>query len=452
MHSNLSRRQFIKTTTAATFAVPYVWTGTSALGAEAKNDRINVASIGTSQYKAGTWGSSQAFDGRGTTIGRQAGQLGNMIAVADVDSDFAGKFAGYFDGKCEVYHDYRKLLDRNDIDAVTIGTPDHWHTKIAIDAMRAGKDVYCEKPLTLTVDEGKHLCRIAKETKAVFQVGTQQRTEYNQCLLKAVAIVRSGRLGKKVNAYCSIGKADYTAYKNQGPFSITTPPKSLDWDFWLGQAPKVDYCEARAPYDWRWWLEYSGGHVTDWGVHHMDIALWGLDLDHTGPVKISTKGSFPDVPNGFNVASSFDCTFHFATGQTARLVDNPENEIIFTGERGRIRTNRGGLSGKPVEELTQKDNEELAAIMRTLTHGKDIQGGHMKNFFDCIKDRSMPVSDVFSHHRVVSTCHLANISLRLGRDLQWDPVKEQFANDPEADAMLSREQRKPYQIDYGKRS
>lgn len=425
--------------------LPAVWTGRSALGAEAKNDRIGVAVIGTSRYKAGTWGQAEEFDGRGTTIAREAGNFGDIRAVADVNKKFAAFFSENYANRCETYGDYRRALDRKDVDAVTIGTPDHWHTKIAVDAMRAGKDVYCEKPLTLTIDEGKILCRVTKETGAVFQVGTQQRSENDLCFLKAAAIVQSGRLGDKVKALSSVGQPDFvTANQSRGPFKTSPPPDCVDWDFWLGQAPKAEYCPERSDYHWRWWFEYSGGQVTDWGVHHTDIAVWAMGLDDTGPARIEGEAKYPGVEGGFNVAESFDCTMKFADGQEIRLFSGP-NELIFSGEKGRIRVNRGGLTGKLVEELSDKDNAELAVIMDKLYRGKQ-PGSHMKNFFDCMRDRSLPVANVYSHHRAVSCCHLANIAMRLGRPLNWDPQKEDFVGDAEASAMLSRPQRKPYEI------
>ena len=184
--------------------------------------------------------------------------------------------------------------------------------------------------------------------------------------------------------------------------------------------------------------------MTDWGVHHTDIAVWAMGLDDTGPAEIDGKGTFPGVEGGYNVAETFDCNLRFADGREIRLYSGT-NELIFSGERGRIRVNRGGLTGKPVEELTKKDNQELAEIMAKLYGGKE-PGNHMRNFFDCIKDRSKPVANVDSHHRAVSCCHLANIALRLGRKLKWDPVKEDFVGDAEASGYLKREQREGYAV------
>ncbi len=422
-----NRRNFLKKSAgllAAGTATPYFWTASYAR-AESKNDRLNVASIGTG--------------GRGSGIGHQAGSLGNMVAVCDVDRRRAEQFAAKYGGKCEIYSDYRKLLERKDIDVVTVGTPDHWHTAICIAAMKSGRDVYCEKPLTLTIDEGKLLCKVTKETGRVFQIGTQQRTEYKQMFLKAGAIARSGRLGKTLKAASSVGTS-----QRGGPFANSAPPATLDWDFWLGQAPKVPFCTQRCHSNFRWWLEYSGGQVTDWGVHHTDIAIWALGLENTGPTEIEGVGDFPKIENGYNVAYTFDCTMKFDGGNQIQLTSGP-NELVIEGEKGRILVNRGRLVGKPIEKLTDKDKQWLDEEVVKLYGGKKPTS-HMRNFFDCVKNRSLPVSDVFTHHRSVSACHLCNIAMRLGRKLRWDPVKEDFIGDDQATAMLSRKQREPYTI------
>ena len=307
---------------------------------------------------------------------------GDMVACADVHLGHAGKFAQdlaekKLAGKCEVYQDYRKVLDRPDVQAVTIGTPDHWHVKIAIDAMKAGKDVYCEKPLTLTIEESKIICQAVKESGHVFQVGTQQRSEYERAFLEAAAIARSGRLGSRLTAKASVGNA-----VSGGPFDSGQSPKELDWDFWLGQAPKVAYCDKRGGYTFRWWYDYSGGQVTDWGVHHSDIAIWALGGENTGVVEVEGKGEFPlgreltldyllgkkslsDLPNSYNVAHSFDCTMHLPNGNVINL-NSVGNDLLIKGEKGHLAVNRGagdkgGLRGKFVEQVEEGPRREEVA-------------------------------------------------------------------------------------------
>lgn len=435
-----TRRDFLKTSSlaAAAAAAPYFWTSRDAQAASA-NDRLGVGCIGVG--------------GQGSNVGSQACRLGNKVACADVDRKRAEKFAGK--DKCEIYADYRKLLDRKDIDVVTIGTPDHWHTKVAIDAMRAGKDVYCEKPLTLTIDEGKQICKVVKETKKVFQVGTQQRSDKR--FLTAVAIARSGRLGKTLKVACSIG-----AGPSGGPFATAEPPAELDWDTWLGQCPKVPYTRERCHGTFRWWLEYSGGKLTDWGAHHIDIAQWGIGCEATGPVEIEGQGDFPTIPdkfnlvdffagkvqlpNAYNTATEFAIDLKFANGSAIHVQHGPDNGVWFEGDDGKIFVNRGRITGKPVEGLSDNDKEWLQGELKKLYKGK-TPTGHMENFFACVKDRSLPVSDVFSHHREVSSCHLCNIAMLLKRKLKWDPVKEDFIGDEQASALLKRPQRAAYAIE-----
>jgi len=442
-----TRRDFLKSSAvaaAAAAAVPCFRTGAEA-GAESPNDQLGVAAIGTG--------------GRGSGIGHSAADHGNLVACCDVDQSHAERFASKYDGKCEIYADYRKLLERKDVDVVTIGTPDHWHSKIAIEAMLAGKDVYCEKPLTLTIDEGKKICRTVEQTERVFQVGTQQRSAKQ--FLQAIALARSGRLGKPLKATCYIGAAS-----DKGPFENSDPPAGLDWDFWLGQTPVVPYCAQRCHGSFRWWLEYSGGKLTDWGAHHVDIAQWGLGFDHSGPVEIEGEGHFPqgreataemilgrrkptDLPNGYNTATTFVCTLKFADGSIMEVRDGKAektNGILFEGELGKIFVNRGKITGKPLEELTESDKQWLDEECVKLYKGKTNRN-HMDNFFECVRDRSEPVSDVFTHHRELSSCHMCNIAMLLGRKLRWDPRREDFVGDEEASSMVSRHQREPYTID-----
>jgi predicted dehydrogenase len=306
--------------------------------------------------------------------------------------------------------------------------------------MQAGKDVYCEKPLTLTIKEGQQIGKVVKKTGRVFQVGTQQRSEYGANFIRAAVIARSGRLGKNLKAISSVG----TAQKG-GPFSASAAPDNLDWNMWLGQAPDTDYIKERSHYQFRWWMEYSGGQVTDWGVHHTDIAMWALGLGDTGPTTIEGKGVFNTQPNCYNVAHSFDVNSTFANGHQIRLTSGA-NELVIEGELGKIRVNRGSLTGKPVEDIAgSKSEQEWLATEVTKLYGGKPQP-HMVNFFASVKSRKQPISDVFTHHRSVSVCHLANIAMLLNRKLEWDPKKEEFPGDEQANSMVSREQRKGFEI------
>ncbi|MBN1912001.1 MAG: Gfo/Idh/MocA family oxidoreductase [Pirellulales bacterium] len=443
---SFSRRNFLRGTAALATAVPYFWTSAQAK-AESANDRLGVGVIGVG--------------GRGTVIGLQAAKLGHVVACADVERRNADRFVAKLrktikqKEKCSIHNDYRRLLDRKDVDVITCGTPDHWHTKIALDAMAAGKDVYCEKPLTLTMDESRQIREAVKRTGRVFQVGTQQRTEYKSMFLKAVAIARSGRLGKKLHAISSVGQSSVG-----GPFEPQPVPKTLDWNRWLGQAPVVDFTPNRVGWNFRWWLEYAGGMVTDWGVHHTDIALWALGGETTGIVQVEGQGTFPGLPadlnlfdflNGkakipplYNTAQTFDCHMRLPNGNTIRLLSQ-KNELILEGEKGKIRVNRNSLTGKPIEDIDRSPTERdwLDAEVLKLCKGRK-PGDHMRDFFDCVRDRAEPISDVFTHTRAVDACHMANIAMLLKRKLNFDPKKHSFVGDDQANALMRRKQRAPF--------
>lgn len=450
-----NRRDFLKRSAAAAAAVsvPYWFTGQQAhaYNYQSANERPVIGCIGTGD--------------RWKAVGPSAMKFGDVAAVCDVDAEHArqGKERVKQDQdkngvkrEVDVYEDYRKILDRKDIDVVTIVTPDHWHSKIAIEAIKAGKDVYCEKPLTLTIDEGKQIVKALKASDRVFQVGTQQRSEMNLQFLTAVALIRAGRLGKIQRVSCAIGGA---------PTSKELPtvetPKELNWNMWLGQAPLVPYVsgpkkqqgypESRCHYEFRWWYEYSGGKMTDWGAHHVDIAQWGIEQDNTGPISIEgtakhpvpLKDGHPTEDNRYNAATEFLVKAQFANGVEMTIRHDTDNGILFEGTEGRIFVSRGKLSGKPVEDL--KDNPLPGDALTKLYKGKK-PGNHMGNFFECIKSREQPISDVYTHHRSMTTCHLANIAIRLGRKLTWDPVKEEIVGDAAANAWLKREARKGYEV------
>ena len=459
-----NRREFLKKSAclaAVGTAAPYIWTS-AARAADTKPEKLNIGAIGVG--------------GRGTDIGQQAAHLGNMIACADVHLGNANNFAGIierdFHGKCQVFQDYRKLLDDPSIAAVTIGTPDHWHVKVAIDAMKAGKHVYCEKPLTLTLAEGNLICEAVKKYGKTFQVGTQQRSEFNLMFLKAVAIARSGRLGEKLHATSSVGEAGSRSADKSGqfgPFATVKPPAELDWEMYCGQAAEVGFCPERIGWDFRWWYEYSGGQVTDWGVHHTDIAFWalagkdgqvvGAEPKNSGFMLVPREksrdfllGRIPakDMPNAFNVVKSFDVDLALSTGNVIRLISG-DNELLIQGEKGRIRVNRERLTGKPVEEVDAdpQAKEEIEKLMAEI-YGEPLdtaRQGHMANFFRCISTGKQPVANVFDHVRAVNACHFANIALLVNRKIEWDPQAKKFAGDEEANALTSRKEREPYTIE-----
>jgi myo-inositol 2-dehydrogenase/D-chiro-inositol 1-dehydrogenase len=430
----VSRREFFGASAAgvaAGLAVPHVIT-TQASGqtpAPSPNDRPGIGAIGM-RYQ-------------GSVITEKARAHGDIVAIADIDRHVREQARAAFGSTPRIFEDYRQLLDRKDVDVVLIGTPDHWHTKMVIDACRAGKDIYCEKPLTLTIDEGKIMRQVVQETGRVVQVGSWQRSDHRFRL--AVEMVRAGRIGKLQKVTCVTDKNP-----TGGPFQTRPVPGHLNWDLWQGQTPDVPYIPERCHYTFRWWYEYSGAKMTDWGAHHLDIAQWAIG-EH--PVYIDGKASFPSIENGYNVATDFQAKITYPSGIELHVLDEGRRGILFEGNKGRFLVNRSVLDGAPVKALADdplaRDSYQLYPhddLSLPERAGKlDSIVNHMENFFDCIRTRNKPISDIESQHRSVTTCHLANISQRLGRPLKWDAEKEDFAGDEEANSWLSREQRKGYE-------
>lgn len=447
-----TRRRFLQGVAAAGAASVLLPSANRALGYQSANARPVFATIG--------------LRNQGWAITSKTIPAADFVALADVDAKVLAEFVEKTEKKQgkkpEAYKDYRKILDRKDIDAVMIATPDHWHTKIAVEAMYAGKDVYCEKPLTLTIDEGKLIEKVVKETGRVFQVGTMQRTEIGQRFLLAVALVQAGRIGTVTKVTCGINGM------TPSPVIPVAPvPEELDWDFWLGPAPKVDYralpeirqgygggvpLYSNCHYSFRDWHEYSGGKLTDWGAHHVDIACWALGATATGPSKVAPlqyalgceyKNGYPVVHDRYNVATQFTLRADMPGDVEMIITSEGDNGILFEGTKGRFFVNRGKITGAPVEDLKSNPLPD-GAIEKV--YGGPIPANHSVNFIESMQSRKQPISDVWSHNRMLEICHLSNIAMRLGRALNWDPVKREIVGDAEANAFLARESRKGYEI------
>jgi len=448
-----TRRQFLKSVAAAGAASIVVPSTNRAFGYLSANDRPVFATIG--------------LRNQGRAITKKSFKFADFAALADVDANVLGKNVEETEKKQgkkpDAYSDYRKVLDRKDIDAVMIATPDHWHTKIAVEAMRAGKDVYCEKPLTLTIDEGKLIEKVVKETGRVFQVGTMQRTESGHRFLKAVALVNDGRIGTVKKVTCGIN-----GMKASPEIPEVAVPEGLDWETWLGPAPNVAYrallemrkgygggvpLYSNCHYAFRNWHEYSGGKLTDWGAHHVDIACWAIGASETGPSKITPveftlpveyKDGHPVVADQYNAATKFKIQADMPNNVEMIITSEGDNGILFEGTKGRFFVNRGKITGKPVEDL--KDNPLPDGALEEVYGGK-ISENHTANFIEGINARKQPISDVWTHNRMLEICHLSNIAMRLDRELQWDPEKREIVGDREANSFLSRENRKGYEIE-----
>ncbi|MBI2950434.1 MAG: Gfo/Idh/MocA family oxidoreductase [Verrucomicrobia bacterium] len=381
--------------------------------------------------------------GRGDAV--SASRFGRLVALCDLDANRLSGLKEKYPGVA-TFKDFRELMERDDIHAIICATVDHWHVLVSIAALRGGKDVYCEKPLTLTIDEGKRLVKVARETKRILQTGSQQRSDRNFRL--ACELVRNGRVGKLKHIDTVL-----PAGLREGPFSPSPVPEGLDWDFWMGQTPRVDYVKQRCHFSFRYWYDYSGGTMTDWGAHHNDIALWGQGLERNGPTTIEGKPLVEMIPGGYTAASQYHVEYTYANGVThtcrSTVDDNPSGGVInkegqhhgvkFEGSDGWIWVTRGSIRASQPELLT----EPLPSNALRLYVSTD----HMGNFFECIRSRKQTAAEPEIGHRSASLCHLGVIATRLGRKLQWDPAKEEFVNDKEANGWLAREMRKPWNYD-----
>ena len=406
-HPRHSRRDFLKRSAiaaAAGGAIPYFDWNQEAFANNSPNDRPQIGCIGV-----GSMGSGDAA---------AHAEFGDIVAVCDVDSrhlEAARNDPKIGRGKANAYGDYRKVLERKDIDVVSVVTPDLWHVKIAIEALQAGKHVFCQKPLTLTLEENQLIRNACKKYATVFIVGTQQRSD-GSLFVCAVNMVQQGLLGeiKKVTVGLNGGATG-------GPFPKVAPPKELDWNTWLGQSPSVDFIECRCHYQFRWWYEYSGGKFTDWGAHHVDIATWAMKQDKQGMGPIEIDGSdakhpvpfkdgYPTVDDCYNTSHDFAVKCKYVNGVEMIVDSRSENGILFEGSKGRAFVDRGKITGKPIEENWDKNHfgpEDLTRLYK----GKPYEG-HKHNFYRCIREGGLPVSDAFSHVQTMNTCHLS----RLPRD------------------------------------
>lgn len=398
----------------------------SAAASTAANSRINVAVVGLNGL-----GSSTHLP---SLIGSDECQV---VALCDVDSkvlaralEAANKAYAEKNGTSShqgisTHGDYRELLARDDIDALLIATPDHWHVPMTRAAVMAGKDVYVEKPLSLFVQEGRELADIVHRHKGIVQVGSQQRSGLR--FLIAQDLVRSGALGEIRHIDVGIPTRGGSAE----PWKAEPVPPELNYDMWLGPVPWLDYDSRRVHDNFRFVPEFSGGDITNWGAHYLDTAQMLLGTDYTGPVAVRGSGQRNPVGAVHTCFFDIEVDFRYANGVTMRLFSG-EGGVHVTGTKGSLYVNRGTLRTTP-EDILRNRSREVDARLRE-------EGGHRENWFACIRSRRAEDlrAPVEIGHRSATICHLANIAIELGRPLQWDPAREIFVADAHANALLNR--------------
>ena len=425
----VSRRGFLQTSAAlgAGLALPAVVPAT-VFGQLAPSERITVGCIGV-----GRMGMGDLRDALGIKQVR-------VVAVCDVDSNRVKKAQSavdsYYDdqGGCAGYGDFRDLLARDDIDAVQISTPDHWHALPAIEAAKSGKDIFLQKPLSLTVQEGRVVSDTVRRYGRIFQIGSQQRSDAR--FRQACELVRNGRIGKLHAIRVGFGTDPGT-----GPEPAMPVPPELDYDMWLGPAPWAPYTEKRVhprkDYSRPGWLritDYGAGMITGWGSHHNDIAQWGMGTEHTGPVEITGRAEFP-TDGLWDVHGRFHIEYVYANGVRVICADNGENKqgIVFEGSEGSIYVRRGHIEAQPASLLAETIGPEGTKLY--------MSNHHKANFYECVKSRDETAAPVEVAHRSCSVCLLGQIAMRLNRKLRWDPEAEVFIGDAEASRMLSKPMR-----------
>jgi predicted dehydrogenase len=455
-----NRRRFLKTAFAAAsaLAVPTI-VPRSVFGAHAPSNRITVGQIGCGHQSQRIVPSFLVHDDmqmvaacdvnrRGVGYYWPDQVLGRETVRQWVNEHYARKTAtGQFQG-CDAYADFRELLARKDIDAVTIVVPDNWHALIAVAALEAGKDVYCEKPLTLTIYEGQRMVEAARKHHRVFQTGAQFRS--CPMVRKACELVRNGRLGeiRRVRTW-----VDGNSFPSPGPGWKPMPvPEGFDYDFWLGPAPEAPYHIERCFHRWRYILDYSNGQTANFGCHTNDIAQWGLGMDGSGPVEFEDNGA-EFLPKGslFTSASRTAFKARYANGVELICETDRASRTKFEGTEGRLEISLGGRLATYPENLKDSvigPNEihlPVSNPTRTKHVRKDVDADHVRNFLDAVKSRQDPIEPVEVGFRTASLCILGNMAQILKRKFTWDPVAQQ-SNDPEVNQRLRREMRTPWKL------
>jgi len=445
----MTRRGLLKASVGAAGAVALPWIiPASAIGRDghvAPSDRVTMAFIGVGNQGTGDMG------------GFLQDKRVQVVAVCDVNFQSGGYWSGgtagreparrmvdeYYEERgakgpgCKAYVDYHDVLQRSDIDAVEIATPDHWHALCVLHAAAAKKDIYCQKPLALTVKQGRLMSDAVKKHNVIFQTGSQQKSDSN--FRRAAELVRNGRIGKlqTVKVGLPSGRPDYGRTADK-----VTPgvwPDGFEYDRWLGPAQWKPYCAGRTHVNFRWILDYSGGQLTDWGGHHPDCAQWGMGTEYTGPVKIvNAKGNFPTHPI-YDTASDYEFEAIYENGVKMIVSSKVKGGVTYEGSQGWVWANRGVHDASSAEIKNSVIGDKELHLYKS--------DDHFRNFIDGVLTRKECVAPCEVAHRSITICHLGNIAMRLNRnELRWDPKNERILGDSEASAMLDRPYRQGYEL------
>jgi predicted dehydrogenase len=366
------------------------------------------------------------------------------VAICDVYEPFLTQGVAMTEGKAKSFKDFRKLLEEKNVDAVIVATPDHWHALMTIAACDAGKDVYCEKPLTLMAGEGRKMIAAARRNNRVVQTGSQQRSGSHYA--EAVKLVQDGRIGEVHRIHAGMQRNIFPGLKPTALQSGLTP--QLDWNMWLGPAKKIPFDPFRCIYNFRWFWDYSGGQMTNWGAHHLDIARW--IVAENAPIAVSGAGGRYALTDGGETPDVQQVTYQFkktiVSWTTSEISEGEPFTLSIYGTKGTMSLTRGGFKVRP-EMVTKPGTKEKMPLMDAIeAKGGDLNGAHARNFLDCVKSRQRPTADIEEGHRTSVMCHLGNISTRLGRTLRWDEAKEQVIGDSEANALLMKPYREPWRL------
>lgn len=423
----ISRRSFLKQ--SAVFSIPFI-VPSSVFGKSAPSNRITTALIGCGGMGMGhldglIWNSGVDILAVCDVDRARRLEAKDKVAKRYADRDGQDSFSGIADT-----NDFREVLARKDIDTVFVVTPDHWHAVITTAAARAGKDVYCEKPVSHSIAQGRAMADAIHRYGRIFQTGSWQRSSKN--FRHACELVRNGRIGRIHTITCGLPSSGAI-----GPQPVQPVPEGFDYDFWLGPAPLAPYTAKRCHYDWRWQYAYGGGQLADWGPHHLDIAQWAMGTDRSGPASAEGTAKFPDA-GLWDAPTEFRVKYAYASGITLIATNKTENGVKFEGDAGWIFVSRDRFDANPVSLL-----KDVIGPTETRLYRSD---DHTGNFLECVRNRKECIAPIEVAHRSATLSHLGNIAIRLGRKIRWNPDTERITGDPQAARMQDHPLRAPWHL------